>query len=589
MTITPPADDGKRYTAAGTATLLVSDDAERTITRALTLACPPYVAPPALGITFDQPGGFTEIERRNLPFTTSGSPTAVRVTNLPQGWSVDVNFTTGENTGTFDILAPRWTDYNRTGDAFVLVTGSDGNVISRPLSLAAAASIVFEDTYSGAMINNFVNGYTLTIIATDGTEEVRPLSALATTPVTALVVLDKTAGKIIYSINISHPTYSGASVNLIGRAVHLGEQITYKIDNTCAITFRDPINNYIPINSYAEFQLINANTTTLSYHYLLATDLDLLGGLASPLNWAPIGPSTNPFTGTFDGDGHVVRNLYINLPTTSYVGLFGYVTRVVQNLGVASGTVTGAQGVGGVAGGIDYTSSISNCYNAAAITGTGNMYMGGVVGYNGGGDITACHNTGTVTGTSYVGGILGSGFNAVTITNCYNTGTVTGTGNVGGIFGNITSEAGAANYVTACYNAGAVTGTGSYVGGIGGGFSSGITIACYNTDTVTGTSQVGGVMGYNNGVVQACYNIGKVTGTGSYVGSVFGQPGGNLIYNYWHAVVGGATDGAATQFGEGSWPPINFWGVGTGQPGYYWKTLGGWYGGTPVFPILWWE
>ena len=38
----------------------------------------------------------------------------------------------------------------------------------------------------------------------------------------------------------------------------------------------------------------------------------------------PIGTWSNKFTGTFDGQGYKITHLYINRPSTNYVGLFGY-------------------------------------------------------------------------------------------------------------------------------------------------------------------------------------------------------------------------------------------------------------------------
>jgi hypothetical protein len=44
------------------------------------------------------------------------------------------------------------------------------------------------------------------------------------------------------------------------------------------------------------------------------------------LGWSPVGSSSqNSFTAIFEGNGHIVENLFINRPTTSGMGLFGYV------------------------------------------------------------------------------------------------------------------------------------------------------------------------------------------------------------------------------------------------------------------------
>ena len=48
-------------------------------------------------------------------------------------------------------------------------------------------------------------------------------------------------------------------------------------------------------------------SSALSASYILMNDIDL-GGSSTP--WTPIGTSVVPFTGTLDGDGHIISNLY---------------------------------------------------------------------------------------------------------------------------------------------------------------------------------------------------------------------------------------------------------------------------------------
>ncbi len=57
----------------------------------------------------------------------------------------------------------------------------------------------------------------------------------------------------------------------------------------------------------------------LTYNYLLQTDIDLDGR-----EFTPIGTKDNPFTGTFDGNGHIIKNLKID-SSRDNVALFGYV------------------------------------------------------------------------------------------------------------------------------------------------------------------------------------------------------------------------------------------------------------------------
>ena len=105
--------------------------------------------------------------------------------------------------------------------------------------------------------------------------------------------------------------------------------------------------------------------------------------------WTPIGTATNPFRGTFDGNGISVNYLKINSSGATYQGLFGYIGEggVVKNTTVRYSTITAASQVGAIAG------------------------------YNGG-TMTNCVVIGsTITGNSYAGTIVGQ--NAYSMTTCY--------------------------------------------------------------------------------------------------------------------------------------------------------------------------
>ena len=82
-------------------------------------------------------------------------------------------------------------------------------------------------------------------------------------------------------------------------------------------------------------------------------------------NWTPIGSysdyDSNGYTGIFDGDGHTISNLNVNMQTTNNVGLFGYVNGgTVENLNLANVSVSGYYYVGGVVG--SNYATITGCY-----------------------------------------------------------------------------------------------------------------------------------------------------------------------------------------------------------------------------------
>lgn len=184
----------------------------------------------------------------------------------------------------------------------------------------------------------------------------------------------------------------------------------------------------------------------------LTADIDL-----AAYDWTPL----SKFYGTFDGDGHMVKNLYIN--RGSYpLGIFGYVKTgaAVKNLGV-SGDVTctassNAQ-AGGIAGYLEANASIENCYSSVNVT--SKKHGGSIAGYTASGaTITNCYGSGNITTTSknecFLGGICGSFYsntNGATLTNCYSIGDVTGTSGAASYLGGLSPSEKAANYVDNCF------------------------------------------------------------------------------------------------------------------------------------------
>ena len=312
-------------------------------------------------------------------------------------------------------------------------------------------------------------------------------------------------------------------------------------------------------------------------------------------NWTPIGNDSNQYKGTFDGDGHTITGLSVDIQSdnTIYAGLFGFLGEggTIKNLGLADSKITCSGNrvyAGGVCGW--NTGTIENCYNTGDVSGTceyGFVYAGGVCGLNDYGTIENCYNTGDVSGTCeygfvYAGGVCGLN-DYGTIENCYNTGDVSGTGTRTDASGHAGGVCGCNDYGTIenCYNTGEVSGTGTstdgagydggvcgrntgtiencyntgevsgiygfvYAGGVCGANGNSATIInCYNTGDVSGTSSygfayAGGVCGLNDyGTIENCYNTGEVSGTGTstdgsgYAGGVCGWNTGTIENCYF--------------------------------------------------------
>ncbi len=170
-------------------------------------------------------------------------------------------------------------------------------------------------------------------------------------------------------------------------------------------------------------QEVEAGNTAM--HASVTADIDMSAG-----GYSPIGTTDNKYSGTFDGQGHVVT---LNISSNQeYQGLIGCATggAVIQNV-ITRGYVNGSARCGGILGGSQGSGAISilNCGNEANITTTG-VNAGGVHGCNNGSGVTYtlinCYNAGTVKGGSESAGISGWLGNNATVTNCYNIGEVTG-------------------------------------------------------------------------------------------------------------------------------------------------------------------
>ncbi len=268
-------------------------------------------------------------------------------------------------------------------------------------------------------------------------------------------------------------------------------------------------------------------------YYLLMNDIDsttpgyedLAGRTANGgKGWQPIGNSYRRFVGKFDGQSHVIGDVFVNRPDEAPGGLFGAVGKggVIQNVGVMNASVTAEWLVGALVGG--NWGTVTNCYSTGTVT--GDDYVGGLVGGSGG-DVSNSYCTASVTGYRDVGGLLGSNDCYGTVSMCYFAGNVTGDWAIGGLLGS--NLGGTIRY---SYSAGNVSG-GDYVGSLVGD-NQGSVSNCYSVGDVNGDWHVGGLVGYNQGTVDSCYSTGRVAGDWR-VGGLMGSNEGSVSKSFWDA------------------------------------------------------
>ena len=308
--------------------------------------------------------------------------------------------------------------------------------------------------------------------------------------------------------------------------------------------------------------------------------------------WLPIGVRSHetPFTATFDGNGHTIRNLFINRTTfledTGATGLFGFTSRssVIRSVGLIDVRIAGMGSVGSLVG--ENRGIISESYATGQLSGT--THVGGLVGFNRdlgdanqGRQISSSYAEMNVKGTDYVGGLIGLLYGTVNAT--YASGIVTGDEVVGGLVG------GNAGAVSASYATGQVTGRQSVGGLVGHNFET-IDSSYANTD-VSGHEAVGGLVGNNEYDILVSYSMGRVAGK-RHVGGLVGWNGGSqspaaIINCYTTArVVGDELTGGLVGGNRGA-VIDSFWDTqATGQP------LGAAENdpsNAAHFPRLWWD
>ncbi len=303
-------------------------------------------------------------------------------------------------------------------------------------------------------------------------------------------------------------------------------------------------------------------------HFQQIADIDL-SEYSDDDGWEPIGRATSAFSGTYDGQGYSIKNLFVSRLQNN-IGLFGRTNNaVLKNITITNGSVRGLTRTGGLVG-QNTSTEIINCHFEGVVL--GGEHTGGLAGTVVFGSISASSGYGTVSGGSFrtgglvgnaenatiedshfsgsvsssslqVGGLLGYGTSGTVITRCYAENVdVEGTGNAGGIAGFLSGT------LSYSYASGKVTS-----GNIGGGlvglthFQTEIT-NCYANVDVSATNNAGGGVGRNNqGTIRYIYSTGEISSPGDNVGGLVGNNAegvtiGIIEYSYYNSETSGQED-----------------------------------------------
>lgn len=277
----------------------------------------------------------------------------------------------------------------------------------------------------------------------------------------------------------------------------------------------------------------NAGKITAGSEFVLGADIDL-SAYSSGKGWTPIGNPVH-FTGTFDGNGHKITNLYINT-LNGYQGLFSYTENAtIKNLGIEGGEILCGDINSGSLIGAAKNSTVINCYTKIDIINEGvsdKEWLGANAGLIGrtfaSGTIDYCYTTGNVISTGkQCGGLVGLSENT-NISNSFSTGDIkTDLGTTGGLIGQITN-----GEIVNCFATGNIYCSKNVIGGLIGHVNGGNIINCHSIGNVTSqgnsTAQTtGGMIGALKGSASNCYTTGNVYSDGSFVGGFVGVPGGS--------------------------------------------------------------
>lgn len=308
-------------------------------------------------------------------------------------------------------------------------------------------------------------------------------------------------------------------------------------------------------------KVMNDTATYADKNLRLTGSLDMAGQAVQPL-----GNSSTPFTGTFDGAGYTISNLKIQA-SGGYTGMFGRMDGTVKDLTLNKADIEDTnesytKGTGALAG--HNKGTISDCLVKNSEIKVHYNGLGGLVGYNEGTAERCGVENSTITAASvasmaYTGGFAGQNAAKGSLIQCYvEGGKVCYTGvaakgqEVGGFVGR---NASSTSVIQNCYSTAEVAANGDKAGGFIGNANAGSIENCFATGDVNGRKYVGGFagdLGYGSCTLSSCYALGKVVSTGTssgkynYFGKFYGNgmspKATNCLYNAVVSITGNGTE-----------------------------------------------
>ena len=348
----------------------------------------------------------------------------------------------------------------------------------------------------------------------------------------------------------------------------------------CSLNQLNQIRNYL--NSHFKLMNnINASATSSWGSYI---DPDATPGNGdeyfegfSPIGVCLLNDCTDAdvaiFTGSFDGNGKTIFDLYINRPNQFHIGLFastcirsgvwtcssaasfikdltlkdvsikgkriGSVVSIAGSTTLTNLHVTGVIS-GASVGGVTYDSygDVNGAVVDLSITSTLNP-SGGIVAIQRTGSMRNCKTSGNlISSGGDSGGVIGYTNTSAIVDSCQNGMNITSGSGAGGIIG---GKSGAAIIkISNSFNTGSITSAaGERIGGIAGSATNTVLINVFSTGNISGRKNVGGIYGAGDSstVLKNCFSSGAITGsTAANYSAIGGLVGANvsILENcYW--------------------------------------------------------
>lgn len=353
----------------------------------------------------------------------------------------------------FDLLEPK--GFNATiSNGQIMIESTNGKYLAgaladelgistREFSFVQSTSTTFDPNIE--VVTSSLATKTDYITTTTSATQTNTVWSTTTVDVTNTATVDVTTTTYVSQSNTLLVTTSSAAT--IDYQFML-DPVSYSNAEVAAMTSLSSADSFVSGSTYsisttAELEkfatLVNNGATTSNVTFVLGADIDL----ASVANWTQI----KEFSGTFDGNGHVIKNLAMD-STEFYTAFFGTLYDAkIKNLGLEDVDIKGTSHASALFESNYGNTTITNCYVTGSIQGSD--YAVGFTDCANGATLEYCYVDATIIAGKRASGLANdqtAGGAGVTITNC----AVWGTSDLDFVFGTFSNEPGSRMSVKNC-------------------------------------------------------------------------------------------------------------------------------------------